>query len=50
MLSNDVIPKKKIKELVLYLKLLKRHISLNDEQRKGYDVCIEEIQKLLEDK
>ena len=45
----DSIPKKKIEELIIHLKLLKRHIALNDEQRKGFDVCIEEVQKLLEE-
>ena len=52
-LTSDLlysIPKKKIKELVSYLKLIKRHIALNDEEKAIFDTCIEEVQKLLEDK
>ena len=48
-ISERLIPKQKIEELVLHLRLLKRHIALNDEQRKGFDMCIKEVQKLLEE-
>ena len=46
----DSVPKKKVEELVSHLKLLKRHMALNDEERAIFDVCIKDTQKLLEDK
>ena len=46
---ENSIPKKKIEEIVLHLRLLKRYVALNDEQRKEFNVCIKEVQKLLEE-
>ena len=47
---RNSIPKKKIEDKVKHLVLLKRHISLNDDDREIFELCIKEIQELLEGK
>ncbi len=47
-IEKEYIPKKKVEELVSHLKLLKRHMALNDEERAIFDVCIKDVQELLE--
>ena len=47
---EDSIPKEKIKEFVSHLRLLKRHMALNDDERAIFDICIQDTQELLEGK
>lgn len=47
---DNSISKKIIEDKINTLELLKRHISLEDKDRKIFDICIDEIKKLLEDR